>query len=48
MPKQFNLTAKQRRVAEMIALGDPDDGFRPLTKVEVCEKTGWCRQIRTS
>lgn len=34
-----NLTAKQRKVAELLALGDPET-FETYTKMEVCELTG--------
>jgi transcriptional regulator with XRE-family HTH domain len=38
-----NLTAKQRQVAELIALGDPDNDFVTYSKVEICQITGVAR-----
>lgn len=32
------MTAKQKKVAELLALGDPDKEFATLTKVEICER----------
>lgn len=37
--REWNLTAKQKQVAELLAIGDPDNNFQTYSKVEICEKT---------
>lgn len=36
--KDWNLTSKQKKVAELIAVGNPET-FEPYTKVQICEET---------
>ena len=42
MSREWNLTSLQKKVAEKIAVGNPET-FEPYTKVQICEETGVSR-----
>lgn len=42
MAREWNLTSQQKKVAEKIAIGDPET-FAALPKTQICEETGVSR-----